>query len=429
MCKTCIRTCLILHVLSKFPTGRPVSAWAEEPWHPQAPQVTPQHPQCRGEQKGWVCVNWRDCNLKDTGCGFVPKGLCKVTSFLHVSALQPQKKLFLLSVSQQDFQAPSISPGNTRKGDIVAPTRCQVCAGWFYPPLHLQEGRRTGTAQSDTPWALGAMELSWCQNTPHSSTIGPADGWRYRNRLYYHKNFLREQAKPTISYSHSSCDFIHCNCVLWHKSVLLLEETEHHSQQTTCLHWLKTIQCIYWFSCTARWSMWHIWLKKHVLWQNSDMFVTEVGLSVCVGCTMLGIARDVCTGQMLPEGTQCHPVVNVLWGVTPGDKVGEAGLAPATAPARGWSYGRTHSHVMENKWGGFICHIMVGYEKQNKGKNFIVLRNIPVSLETKYILSSMTIKQMPGKYHKQSIPSSGLLRKATLTGLDRSQYTECLGAP
>lgn len=138
--------------------------------------MTPQHPQCRGEQKGWVCVNWRDCNLKDTGCGFVPKGLCKVTSFLHVSALQPQKKLFLLSVSQQDFQAPSISPGNTRKGDIVAPTRCQVCAGWFYPPLHLQEGRRTGTAQSDTPWALGAMELPWCQNTPHSSTIGPADG-------------------------------------------------------------------------------------------------------------------------------------------------------------------------------------------------------------------------------------------------------------
>lgn len=71
---------------------------------------------------------------------------------------------------------------------------------------------------------------------------------------------------------------------------------------------------------------------------------------------------------------------------------------------------------METKWGGFICHIMLGYEKQNKGKNFIMLRNIPVSLETKYVLSSVTIKQMPGKYHKQSIPSSGLLRKATLTG-------------
>lgn len=84
---------------------------------------------------------------------------------------------------------------------------------------------------------------------------------------------------------------------------------------------------------------------------------------------------------------------------------------------------------MENKWGGFICHIMPGYEKQNKDKNFIVLRNIPISLETKYILYSVTIKQMPGKYHKQSITSSGLLRKATLTGLDRSQYTKCLGAP
>lgn len=68
--------------------------------------------------------------------------------------------------------------------------------------------------------------------------------------------------------------------------------------------------------------MWRIWLKKHVLWQNSDTFVTEVGLSVSVGCTTLGIPHDICTGQMLCEGTQCHPALNALCGVTPGDGVG-----------------------------------------------------------------------------------------------------------
>ena len=45
-----------------------------------------------------------------------------------------------------------------------------------------------------------------------------------------------------------------------------------------------------------------------------------------------------------------------------------------------------------------------------------MLRNILVSLETKYVLSSVTIEPMPGKYHKQSLPSSDPRRKAALTG-------------
>ena len=95
--------------------------------------------------------------------------------------------------------------------------------------------------------------------------------------------------------------------------------------------------------------------------------------------------------------------------LSPGDRTVRAGLASSIVSAQWWSYGGIYLQAMENKWGGFICRTMLGYEKQNKGKNFIMLRNIPVSLETKYILSSVTIKQMPGKYHKQSIPSSGLL--------------------
>lgn len=53
--------------------------------------------------------------------------------------------------------------------------------------------------------------------------------------------------------------------------------------------------------------------------------------------------------------------------------------------------------------------------KANKGKNCISLRNIPVSLGTNYILSSVTMKQIPGKHHEQSIPCPGLIQKAVLT--------------
>lgn len=53
--------------------------------------------------------------------------------------------------------------------------------------------------------------------------------------------------------------------------------------------------------------------------------------------------------------------------------------------------------------------------KANKGKNCISLRNIPVSLGTNYILSSVTMKQIPGKHLKQSIPCPSLIQKAVLT--------------
>lgn len=79
--------------------------------------------------------------------------------------------------------------------------------------------------------------------------------------------------------------------------------------------------------------------------------------------------------------------------------------------------GGIYFQSMQNKWGGFICHVTLGYKKQNKGRNFIMLSNIPVSLETKYTLSSVTIKQMPGKYRKQSITAPWPAPKATLMGL------------
>lgn len=126
---------------------------------PLAPQVTEAHLQpARGEQKGWVCMNSWDCNLEDTECAFVPKGLSKVTSFLHVSALQPEKKLFLLSVSQQRFQPPSISSGNTSKGDVPAPTPCQVTLAGFTPTgdcRRQDDGTGPGPAQRDAPGGLG----------------------------------------------------------------------------------------------------------------------------------------------------------------------------------------------------------------------------------------------------------------------------------
>lgn len=88
---------------------------------------------------------------------------------------------------------------------------------------------------------------------------------------------------------------------------------------------------------------------------------------------------------------------------------------------------------MQNKWGGFICHVTLGYKKQNKGRNFIMLRNIPVSLETKYTLSSVTIKQMPGKYRKQSIYCSLACSKSHTDGNAHMAWlganAKSLGAP
>lgn len=108
------------------------------------------------------------------------------------------------------------------------------------------------------------------------------------------------------------------------------------------------------------------------------------------------------------------------------------GLASVIISAQWWSYGGIYFQSMQNKWGGFMCHVRLGYKKQNKGRNFIMLRNIPVSLETKYTLSSATIKQMPGKYCKQSITAPGCSRSHTdgnahvaWTGAS----TKSLGAP
>lgn len=69
-------------------------------------------------------MNSQDSNWKDMDHAFVPKGLCQVTSFLHVSALQPGKQFFLLSTSQV-FQSPSVGLGVTREGDVPVPF--QIC--------------------------------------------------------------------------------------------------------------------------------------------------------------------------------------------------------------------------------------------------------------------------------------------------------------
>lgn len=91
-------------------------------------------------------MNWRHCGLKDMDCAVLPQGLAKVTAFLHVSALQPEGKLFLLAVSHQRFQPPSISPGNTSKGDMPAPPRRRVpLAGFTSPGGCWRAGGRSGT--------------------------------------------------------------------------------------------------------------------------------------------------------------------------------------------------------------------------------------------------------------------------------------------
>lgn len=89
------------------------------------------------------------------------------------------------------------------------------------PPLVIAGGRTMGRGQGRLKGTLqgawgsrqpGATELPWCQNTPYSSAVSPADGRCYRNRNYRHKNFSsHEKAKATVSYSHPPYDFIHYN--------------------------------------------------------------------------------------------------------------------------------------------------------------------------------------------------------------------------
>lgn len=147
--------------------------------------------------------------------------------------------------------------------------------------------------------------------------------------------------------------------------------------------------------------------------------------------TLSGSVCCACPGWTLHEHTQHHRAPNALQRDKPGlgvqgDRNVGMGLASVIISAQWWSYRGIYFQSMQNKWGGFICHVILGYKKQNKGRNFIMLRNIPVSLETKYTLSSVTIKQMPGKYHKQSITAPGLLQKPHWRecshGLDWSQY-------
>lgn len=170
------------------------------------------------------------------------------------------------------------------------------CAGWFYLHVHLQEDRRTergwgqlkGTDQggqgSRQP---GATELPWCQNTPYSSTVGPADERCCRNRNYCHRNFsLHQKAKTTISYSHPPYDFIHYDHVLWHRCVLLLEETEHCSQQSTRICTDSEILNAFTGPAVLQdgvrgvsgWKRPMEMRTKHALWHNSDTFVTEMSL-------------------------------------------------------------------------------------------------------------------------------------------------------
>lgn len=132
-------------MLWKYPSGRGASARGEEPRgpsrrdspgsHAAAPPGRGAPTTTKGSRKDGFWMNWRHCGLKDTDCAVLPQGLAKVTAFLHVSALQPEGKLFLLTVSQRRFQPPSISPGNTSKGDMPAPTRRRVPLAGLTPPV------------------------------------------------------------------------------------------------------------------------------------------------------------------------------------------------------------------------------------------------------------------------------------------------------
>lgn len=109
------------------------------------------------EQEGWVSMNSQDCISKDVDPAFVHKGLCQVTSFLHISALQPGKHFFFLSMSQV-FQSPSAGSGVSRKGDIPAPAWGQIChLSWLELfPGGQEEKLGLQLAQRD---ALGSTEL------------------------------------------------------------------------------------------------------------------------------------------------------------------------------------------------------------------------------------------------------------------------------
>lgn len=216
---------------------------------------------------------------------------------------------------------------------------------------------------------------------------------------------------------------------------MLLDEIKHYSRQSTKMIEAFTHPAVLWYGA------WGIsgWKKpieiriKHVLCTGGHIS-DRPGAWCLYGIhfhTMPGRVCCACKGWTLHEHTQHDQSTNALQrdkprlGVQRDRSVG-VGLASLIIPSHWWSYGGIYFQSMQNKWGSFICHMILGYKKQNKGRNFVMLRNIPVSLKTKYPLSSVTIKQMPGKYRKQSITAPGLLKKPHWEecsyGLDWSQY-------
>lgn len=234
---------------------------------------------------------------------------------------------------------------------------------------------------------------------------------------------------------------------LWYSCVLFLDEIKHYSQQSTCI--FTHPECYRHFHIQLYCGIEHgAYLAEKGTW--------KLGVNMCCGMrvthswqnwgllpvwdTPLHHARQcvLCLHGVDTAWThQHHPATNALQPDKPGlgvqgDRNVGVGLASVIISAQWWSYGGIYFQSMQNKWGGFICHVMLGYKKQNKGRNFIMLRNIPVSLETKYTLSSVTIKQMPGKYRKQSITAPGC-SKSHADGNAHMAWTgantKSLGAP
>lgn len=75
---------------------------------------------------------------------------------------------------------------------------------------------------------------------------------------------------------------------LWYSCVLLLDEIKHYSQQSTCIcthpEMLQafTHPAVLW---DGAWGPIEI-RTKHVLWHESDTFLTELGLGASMGCTI-----------------------------------------------------------------------------------------------------------------------------------------------